>query len=307
MEINSQSNSKEGVRQSIPDENSKSEQDKTKTATRKEGKSAVKVDGAMNVEDDDIVRLLSRYMSGIATAEEEEWVEEYLASSEENMMAFDAMCSAVEYQHEVDKKKVSGRNPFMRRRVLWIAMSVAAVALICFVVFSVIFAGSQGKGGENYVAENQNETTEPHSPEQGGGASAQDPQQNGTTAPEDEKEDEGGVDKGRPAGWQSHEEKQFAEEQEGGGFIVSRPDKKVLELDQNETTVEFSWEEKNVVKQTLLLKDKKGKVLKSQQLEGTYLKLNVGEYRSSGTVTWELEVEFKDGSRKQESGTINFK
>lgn len=305
MEINSRNNKKEGVFQAVPEESSKSEQDKTRTVVRKEEKSDVKSDGAIKLGDDDIIRLLSRYMSGITTKEEEEIVLDYLSESEENRMAFDAMCSAVEYQHLVDKKKAGGSKPIMQRRVLWVAMSVAAVALICLVVFSVILAGSQGKGGENYVAENKNGTTEVLSPEQG--SSLENPRQEGASAPEAGKENEGGADKVRPAGWQTHEEKQLAEGTETGGFFVSRPSEKVLELDQNETAVGFSWEAYSVVKQTFLLKDKNGKVLMSRQVEGTYLNLDAREYRNYGSVTWELSVEFEDGSRKQESGTIKFK
>ena len=131
----------EGVFRAAPEESSKSEQDKTKTSTRKEEKSAVKSDGAIKLGGDDIIRLLSRYMSGIATKEEEEIVMDYLSESEENRLAFETMCLAVEYQRHVDMEEADGKRRMMQRRVLWIAISVAAVALICYVIFSVILAG----------------------------------------------------------------------------------------------------------------------------------------------------------------------
>ena len=47
--------------------------------------------------------LLAKYLSGKASAEEEEWVLDYLAENDENLEDFLTMATAAKMQHQGDK------------------------------------------------------------------------------------------------------------------------------------------------------------------------------------------------------------
>lgn len=95
---------------------------------------------------DEIDRLLSRYVSGVATKEEERQALAYIASSKENMIAFDIVCAAAEYQQEAESKQqqilMQEHKRILQRRFLWVASSIAVAVLVCLVVFSILRAGN---------------------------------------------------------------------------------------------------------------------------------------------------------------------
>lgn len=256
---------------------------------------------------DEINKLLSRYMSGIATEEEERQAVAYITSSKENMIAFDIMCKAVEFQDFVEEQQLEEMRQEQRkvfqRRFLWVASSIAAAVLVCLVVFSILRAGMQGSGGENFVAENENGTTVVQGQQENEAHEVENSEQEKVSVDEHSGDDV--KEQNQPPLWQVNDDKNYAEgSAEEGYFNIP---KHLYEVAQNETAVVFSWES-DAVAQTFQLVDKDRNVLLTEEVdESCYLKLDVGKYRSYGSLTWKLNLKYKDGTERQESGTVRFK
>lgn len=258
---------------------------------------------------DDIDTLLCRYMSGVATEAEQQKVQAYLAKSEENRQDYEMMCKAAEFQKFVENQQreemIQEQRKVFLKRMIWTVSSIAAVGLICIVMFSIVHSGMFGTEGEDFVAKNEQGTTEVKTTTQKDESSTTDPQLGSDSVSENAQQ----KDNSQRTILRVNEEKNYASGTDAGEYsiIMVRPIDKLYEVAPNATAFTFSWEADDAVEQTLLLKDNDGNVILSESVNETYLKLDAGKYRSYGSLTWKLKVKFKDNSQKEESGTVNFK
>ena len=263
---------------------------------------------------DDMDTLLCRYMSGVATEAEKQKVQAYLSQSEENRLDYEMMCKAVEFQRFVENQRQEEMRQEQRKvflkRMTWTISSIAAVGLICIVIFSIVHSGMFGTEGGDYVAKNKQNPTEVKTGTQKGESPETDPQQQGGDSGADNAQrKDGSENHGQQSVLRVNEDKNYAEGADAGEYsiIMNQPSNKLYEVAQDATSFKFSWEADDAVEQTFILKDKNGNVVISETTSETYLKLDANKYRSYGSLTWKLKVKFKDESQKEESGTVRFK
>lgn len=263
---------------------------------------------------DEIDTLLCRYMSGVATKEEQQKVQAYLSQSEKNRHDYEIMCKAADFQRFVENQQreemMQEQRKIFLKRMIWTVSSIAAVGLICIVMFSIVHSGMFGTGGGDYVAKNKQGSAEVGNGMQKNGPSETDPQQQGgVSGSENAQQKDGNENHGQQSVLRVNEDKNYAEKTDAGVYsiIMNQPSNKLYEVAQDATSFKFSWEADDAVEQTLILKDMAGNVILSERVSETYLKLDAGKYRSYGSLTWKLKVKFKDQSQKEESGMVKFK
>lgn len=235
--------------------------------------------------------LLAKYLSGKTSPEETEQVLSFLAENDGNLDDFTQICAAIEVQKSAEKAAFAQKKA-VRRRILWVASSAAAIALIVVVA---LFA-FQPKENSNWVAQKTDST------------------QNTIVVPESEFTDnqndsviEKETNNAIAPNWRGEQPKNYAESTSKTGFCnMITPSQSKYAVSTQRTYFDFSWST-DAVRQTLILKDENGRIVHREEMQDEdYVKLKVADYQKYGKLSWTLVLTYSSGATETKTGDIVF-
>lgn len=235
--------------------------------------------------------LLAKYLAGKTSPEETEQVLSFLAENDGNLDDFAQICAAIEVQKSAEMA-ASAHKKAVRRRILWVASSAAAIALIVVVA---LFA-FQPKENSNWVAQQTDST------------------QNTIIVPESEFVDnqndsviEKETNNAIAPNWRGEQPKNYAEGTSKTGFCTMiTPSRNVYAVSTQRTYFDFSWST-DAVRETLTLKDETGQIRYREEMQNEdYVKLKVADYQKYGKLSWALVLTYSSGATETKTGDIVF-
>lgn len=237
--------------------------------------------------------LLAKYLAGKTSPEETEQVLSFLAENDGNLDDFAQICAAIEVQKSAEMAASAQKKAF-RRRILWVASSAAAIALIVVVA---LFA-FQPKENSHWVAQQTDST------------------QNTNVVPKSKSTDnqEGDIENKKTENtdavapnWRGEQPKNYAESTSKTGFCnMVTPSQSKYAVSTQRTYFDFSWST-DAVRETLTLKDETGQIRYREEMQNEdYVKLKVADYQKYGKLSWALVLTYSSGATETKTGDIVF-
>lgn len=230
--------------------------------------------------------LLAKYLSGKASAEEEERVLDFLAEKDENLEDFLTMTTAAKMQHEEEKNSE-------KRQHYWIKWVAAAAAVVAIVLLGV-FAFQHNDTDNNYLAEEQTEKTNEVSEE----PSIIDTTDNNLITPATPA-----VTPQSIVSPQVNEPKHYADSAKKKNYTTMiYPSSQLTSVSENLQSLNFRWNT-DAVEIHLLVKTENENTFVDQKL-GTakYYKLTLP--KDADTLQWQAIFTFSDGKSQVKKGKI---
>ncbi len=237
--------------------------------------------------------LLAKYLSGKTSPEETEQVLSFLAENDENLEDFTQICAAIEVQKSAEKTAFSQKKAF-RRRILWVASSAAAIALIVVVA---LFAFHTNENS-NWVAQQTDSTQKTMVLPKFESID----NQNDSTVKKVKKKSNA-----LTPNWRGEPSKNYAEGTSKTGFCTMiTPSQNVSSVSFHRTYFDFSWST-DAVRETLILKDENGQTLYREEMQNEdYVKFKVADYQKYGKLSWTLVLTYSSGATETKTGDIVF-
>lgn len=237
--------------------------------------------------------LLAKYLAGKTSPEETEQVLSFLAENDGNLEDFTQICAAIEVQKSAEKAAFAQKRAF-RRRILWVASSAAAIALIVVVA---LFA-FQPKENSNWVAQKNDSTQKSMAVPKSESIDNQN-----DSVVEKEKSKNNAI----APNWRGEQPKNYAEGTSKTGFCTMiTPSRNVYAVSMQRTYFDFSWST-DAVRETLTLKDETGQIRYREEMQNEdYVKLKVADYQKYGKLSWALVLTYSSGATETKTGDIVF-
>ena len=230
--------------------------------------------------------LLAKYLSGKASAEEEERVLDFLAENDENLEDFLTMATAAKMQHQ-------GEQTSEKHHHYWIKWAAAAAAVVAIVLLGV-FAFQHNGSDDNYLAKEQH---------------GQDEQVTEEITKIDTTDSTGDISVSPVSTQQSiahpqvNEPKHYADSARKKNFTnMIYPSSQLTSISEYLQSLNFRWNT-DAVEIHLLVKTENESTLVDQKL-GTakYYKLSLP--KDADTLQWQATFTYSDGKSQVKKGKI---
>lgn len=237
--------------------------------------------------------LLAKYLSGKTSPEETEQVLSFLAENDGNLDDFTQICAAIEVQKSAEKAAFAQKRA-VRRRILWVASSAAAIALIVVVA---LFAFQPNENDDRMAQQTDSAQNSIFVPK----SESFDNQNDSIAKGVEEKS------KALAPNWRGEPSKNYAEGTSKMGFCTMiTPSQNVSSVSSHRTYFDFSWST-DAVRETLILKDENGRIIHREEMQNEdYVKFKVADYQKYGKLSWTLVLTYSSGATETKTGDIVF-